>query len=121
MPFPRGIETVVRTTQKGALGPLVCMKDTFFLKETRAQDKMYILVGTLLGLYILLPLSTSTGSSYKQHICRRKMLENYATNKLQGTVDDSVVRLNVVVEWFTLLLCIQEIQGAILGPGDRVC
>jgi len=42
----------------GAVGPLggafICMRDIFILNEIWAQDKIYILVGTLLGWNILL-------------------------------------------------------------------
>jgi hypothetical protein len=43
----------------GAVGPVggalvVCMKNIFILNEIWAQDKIYILIGTLLGSNILL-------------------------------------------------------------------
>jgi hypothetical protein len=44
----------------GAVGPLgvgarvLCMSDIFILNKIWAQDKIYILVGTLLGCNILL-------------------------------------------------------------------
>jgi hypothetical protein len=38
------------------------MRDILVLNEIWAQDKMYILVGTLLGLNILPTLNTGTGS-----------------------------------------------------------
>jgi hypothetical protein len=38
------------------------MRDIFILSEIEAQGKIIILAGTLLGLNILLTLSTGTGS-----------------------------------------------------------
>jgi hypothetical protein len=45
---------------------VVCMRDIFILNEISVQDKIYHLVGTSLGLKIV--LTTLLAQSYKQHI-----------------------------------------------------
>jgi hypothetical protein len=51
--WPRGSQTVRRAHAGGAVSPLgrkvVYMTDIFILNDIWAQDKIYILVGTLLG------------------------------------------------------------------------